>query len=402
MPRSLTLDRPRLPRHHALDLWMEAGHEVRLHTDGAAAFAELLADLAAAVRLVQIELYMLEPDEVGEAFADALERCGARGVEVRLVLDCFGSLALHRGHVLTDRLKAAGVQVEWQGMDWSRALPSLPGAILRWLRRRNLPGHLCSNHRKVFVIDGRVAWVSGRNVTRNYYALEPATATWADCGVRITGPGAFESAVLLDRNWHRSRSAALPFVRSNPRHDGALVALAFSRGSLRKGEASRRYDNAIGAAQSRVVLAQSYFLPDRTLMAALKRCAKTGVAVEVLISAPESSDMPSVALAIMYGAQRLLAAKVKVWMLAERTLHAKFGVIDGRWWSVGSTNLDPQSRRFLEANVVGLGAAEASALADYFAQLKAHAEPLTPGVWERQPWWRRWLGQLLWRVRYFL
>ena len=388
MPRTRTLDRPRLPRHHALDTGMQPGHDVRMLSDAHQAWQALIADLDAAQHAISTELYLLADDEVGQAFADALERARRRGVVVRLVLDGLGSFSL--SVAMLDRLRAAGVEVKvFAGL------------------RPNQPWHhfVRRNHRKVFVIDDHIAHVGGRNVSVDYYALTPDGATWADLTVRVEGPLVAEISRALRADWtqRRQRSTVLRSRLGRPISQGAVATAALNHGHIRGAEASRRYLQAVRAARQSFLLAQSYFLPETAMRRAIRQAALRGVEVRVLVPDLSVMDVAIVSLASMHVLGRLLGSGVKVYLAQHRMMHAKFGVVDGLWWTAGSDNLDPISRqRNLEANVVGLGAAQAQQLTDYFEFLCTDAVELTLATWRNRPWWQKVVGAVAWAFRAFL
>lgn len=361
---------------------MWPGHRVRFLTDGHKAWQVLLHDLDAARATIDVQLYMLVADAVGEAFVEALVRASSRGVAVRLMIDGVGSMEI-LGHPLLDRLEAAGVQVHVFGP----IRLSVPWR--RWMRR---------NHRKVAVLDDAVAHVSGMNVSKHYYALERKDATWADAGVRLQGPVVAEVAAQLQQDWPGRRLR--PLKRHEPFEDGSLVAVAFNRGLARNADANRRYLQAVRSARKSISIAQAYFLPERGLMRALVRAAKRGVEVRVLIPALSSSDVLVVSLATDFAVGRLLAAGVRVATVEARMLHAKLAIVDGHWWTVGSANLDPLSRqRNLEANAVGLGQAESRVLVRWFEEMWREARETTHDAWQHRPLWQKAMGALLWLFR---
>lgn len=375
-------------RRHALHVGMRAGHRIGLLTDPYQAWTRLQADLRAARTTIAIELYMLMPDEVGNAFADELALACGRGVSVRLMLDSLGSMDLTDELLL--RMNEAGVETQFYGPlhlsePWSR-----------WARR---------NHRKVFMIDDRVVHVTGMNVSADYFALKPGTPSWADVGVRVEGPLVLDVAAELARHWRQGRRKSRADRRSEtlrlqsakePQHTRTLATVAFNHGRIRQANVSRRYLQAVRAARESILLAQSYFLPERALERALVKAAKAGRDVRIVLPALSTSDVKIVALASTHALGRLLRAGVRVYFSEHRMIHAKFGVVDGKWWTVGSANLDPLShQRNLEANVVGIGEQQARVLRRYFDELCLDARLLTAEAWRKRPLWQRFLGWLV-------
>ena len=164
-----------------------------------------------------------------------------------------------------------------------------------------------------------------------------------------------------------------------------------------------RYCQAAASARSSIWLANAYFLPQRKLARALLQAAKTGVDVRVLIPGPEVGDVPVVAWASLYGVHTLLRQGVRVFLMKRNMLHAKMALVDGRWWTLGSANLDPISQqRNLEANLVAVGGSQARQLQQWFERQCAEAEELTHTSWTQLPRWLRSVGWLAWRFRFVL
>lgn len=338
--------------------------------DPHAAWLALAADLAAATVSIHLQLYMLRDDAAGHRFLDLLAAAARRGVDVQLKLDAVGSWGLSAS--VLQPARAAGVHI----------------APVRGLRRWRL--WLRRNHRKLIVIDGRLAWVGGRNVTRDDIALAPEDATWLDLSARVEGPFVRQAEQLL---LFRPRRVT-PSAGAQP---GLWAGLVTNRAVY------TRYCQAVQAARRSVWLANAYFLPQRTLARALRKAAKAGLDVRVLMPGPQVGDVPLVAWASLFGVHVLLRHGVRVFLRDDRMLHAKMAVVDGRWWTLGSANLDPISQqRNLEANIVAVGGPQAHQLAAWFERHCCDATELTLAAWHRLPWHQRLLGWLFWQLRFLL
>lgn len=365
----------------ALHMGMLRGHSVQIHGDGFLAWQQLVADFDGAQHSIEIELYMLGNDAIGDAFLGALERARSRNVAVHLLLDGVGSLNFP-AHFAA-RLRQSGVH-------WKIFRPirrNVPWR--RWLKR---------NHRKVFIIDGEIAWVSGFNVAAHYYATNETAALWADIGTRVTGPLVAD----LRRQLHHGGRKREVGQKDPPSEiqGGALAMACLNRGALRTALVHRRYLEAIEAAKTTILLGHSYFLPQRRLQNALVAASKRGVQVEILIPDIPVGDVAAVAYASFHGVQPLLRHGIRVFAVTTRMLHAKCAVVDGLWWTIGSTNLDPLSRqRNLEANIVGLGEEQALQVTKWIEQRKEEARELTHADWKNRPLWQRFFAWLAWHAR---
>jgi cardiolipin synthase len=405
--------------HGDLQRGLRPGHRVRLLLDSHEAWRVLRQQLDGAHQTIDMQLYMLCADAAGEAFVAALERARGRGVAVRLVLDGLGSSDL--GAPLLQRLVAAGVQLRVFG-PIHLAVP-----WRRWMRR---------NHRKVFVFDGKSAIVTGRNIGKEYMALHATDPTWRDAGLWLQGPAVRLLADTLRRDWTgpylrqgrrrlvwsrlsawlagqlvraelQSHALHLPALPAPPavQTDGQGVRLgaALNLGKPSQAYANLRYLQAVRAARRDITLAQAYFLPDRLLVQALQAAVRRGVRVRLVLPDLATSDVRSMALASLHGLGALLDAGIEVHFTRGPMLHAKIGVVDGVWWTVGSANLDPLSRRSnLEANIVGYGRSEATTLLAAMESWMAGSRRLEAEDHAHRPLWQRWLGHWLWRLRTIL
>src|SRR5260370_18718499 len=259
-------------------------------------------------------MYLFRLDATGRRFVAALSAAAARGVTVRVSLDGWGSSQDARE--IKAELVAAGCAVSiqaWRG--WF---------LLRALAR---------NHRKLLLVDERVAFVGGINVG-DEESGDGGAVGWADLAAETRGG----TCTRLARELRRERIQKLP---------GAIrIHLANRGGGWRL---RRRYLEAFRGARTSIQLAQGYFLPNRQMLRALVDAARRGVEVSVLL--PAHSDVPFARLAMRYVYAPLLAGGVRIWEWNRSVLHAKAAVIDGRKLLVGSFNLEPLSLITMEALV---------------------------------------------------
>lgn len=376
-----------------LDSNLHPGHTLHWLLDAHTAWRAHVDAIDGAKHHILGQLYMLQPDAAGDALVDALARASRRGVVVQLVLDALGSHDTSPTQLaaLTD----AGVALRLFGQ------PRIGQNPNRWRRR---------NHRKVWVVDGELALVGGRNVGAEYFALQPGDPTWHDAGVAVRGPLVHQLAEVLHADWRRlGRRSAVGPERAHhrqthhwlpPPHAATDLQLgvALNRGAIRSAFANRAYVQAVRAATTSIALAHAYFLPGRQLHGALMAACKRGVAVRVLLPGLATNDIAAVGWATLHGLGRLLGKGAQVRMVTDTMLHAKLGMVDGQWWTVGSCNLDALSRRRnLEANVVGVGQAEP--LYDYFETLWQRGQPWTTADNAVRSLGLRILGWMAWQMR---
>ncbi|MBL9008798.1 MAG: phosphatidylserine/phosphatidylglycerophosphate/cardiolipin synthase family protein [Myxococcales bacterium] len=323
---------------HGLATTQVDGHDITLLRDGETVFPAMLADIAQAKREVSLEMYWTGNDAVGRVFRGALTAAARRGCLVRVVCDAFGSLELPAG--FWDELLAAGGQVS---PFHSSAEPA--GAPL-W---RSL---VSRDHRKVLCVDRRIVYVGGLNLAAPWLPHSQGGAAWRDTALRLYGSEAAAAAAgLFDQTWKYLRElpaihGARPIATVGPR----LVLLA-NHPQHRSGRVIRRmYLWAIRRAQHSIDITAAYFAPRLLFVQALLRAHRSGVRVRILL--PLHSDVFLANVVAAPAIRYLLKHGISVYAYQNGFLHAKTAVVDSRWVTVGSHNLDALSWAFnLECNV---------------------------------------------------
>ena len=314
-----------------------AGNRLALLQNGLEFFPRLRADIDAARHSIYLETYIFAADKTGRMIADALQRAAARGVAVRVLLDGFGSADLPQHWV--DELRMAGVEVQW----FRRAIS--PFTLRRSRKRR-----LFRMHRKLAVMDGEVAFAGGINIVDDIPGNEGFTMPRLDYAVRVQGPVAGEVHAAARRLWglvawanfrRRDREARRFVADRAARATAPEVALLLRDNLHHRRDIERAYLKAIVGAQHEIVIASAYFLPGRAFRRALKQAARRGVRVVLLLQGKVEYRLQHYATHALY--DQLLAAGVEIHEYQASYLHAKVAVVDGRWATVGSSNIDPFS-----------------------------------------------------------
>ena len=370
-----------LERHLALeqainDSPISAGNRVRLLENGPATYRAMLAAITGARSSINMESYIFEDGEVGQRFADALLAKQASGVQVNLVYDSVGTLGTKDGFF--ESLAAAGINV----VEFNPVNPL--EAKAGWeLNERD--------HRKLLVVDGRVAFLGGINISNVYsggsFSRRPTSQPgpapagakgWRDTDLQVEGPVVAEFQKLFIETWDKQKGAPLAqplyFPTLEPQGNDVVHAI----GSSPDDPYSLIYATLISAidnAQTEVWLTNAYFVPDPQLRAALKAAVARGVDVKLVL--PGSTDSALVFHAGRSYYDELLEAGIKIHERRGVLLHAKTAVIDGVWSTVGSTNLDWRS--FLhnhELNAVVHGAESGDQMRAAFQADLAQSEPI--------------------------
>ncbi len=360
-------------------------NRLTLLENGPQYFPALLAALDAAEAEVRLESYLYEADAVGLAVAEALLRAAARGVRVYVLLDGFGASGFSAG--LAARLSAAGVQ-------WLYYRPERGLLRLRRHRLRRL-------HRKLVVVDGRVAFIGGINIIADDNAPGHPSHRY-DYAVQVEGPLVHEVHAAMRRlwwlvEWSRSRRrTSMGPTFPVPDAAGTQAAELLLRDNWRhRHRIEDAYFKAIRDAKHEIVIANAYFLPGWRFRHALTEAAQRGVRVVLLLQGRIEYRIQHYATLALY--RFFLERGVEIYEYRSSFLHAKVAVVDRSWATVGSSNIDPFSLVLArEANIAVHDRALASDLhGRIFASLHSGASQVHRLPWRLLPWHRRalaWLG----------
>lgn len=323
----------------------QSGNQITLLECGAQFFPALKSAIAGAACEIQIETYIFAADQTGQEITQALADAARRGVVVRVLVDGFGARDFSQG--LGRIISEAGGQVETYR-------PEIARLKLRRHRLRRL-------HRKIAVIDGRIAFVGGINIIDDIDSdAAPDFGPRFDYATRITGPLVATIHAGSQHLWRlvgwaklqrRPARQGLPPCSSTAA-SGTMQAAFVIRDNLRHRRAIEdAYLEAICAARREVLIASAYFLPGVRFRRVLRAAAARGVTVTILLQGKVEYALLHYATQALY--RQLLADGIRIFEYQAGFLHAKVAVIDDNWATVGSSNIDPFSLLLArEANVV--------------------------------------------------
>ncbi len=377
-----------------------AGHELIIFVESAPLIAAIIQDIQSATTRVWVECYIFLNDSAGSAVAEALKERAAAGVDVRVLYDAIGSQTTP-GAFFRD-LARAGVQVH--------AFHSIGEALRRFAVFRTLNRR---DHRKLIVIDDRVAYFGGMNLVDQSHAAIveqaeslPSSAGWRDVHVRLTGPQQGEVAESFARSWRRAHGEK---IKRRPR--------AYRRGLLAGGEesiqffdsgpglkhtrAARVFTHVLQAAQRSLTLSMAYFLPVGKVLKELLRAHRRGVFIRVVV--PGVSDVPVVQYATRYLYRKLLRRRFHIYERQGNMLHSKVVIVDDQWSVLGSCNFDARS---LWINLEFFAVIHSRNLARVLNEIVRyeirHSRRITHSECARQSWRQRLLDRLAWSMRWWL
>lgn len=361
-----------------------AGNRVTLLFDGPATMKEMMAAVQAAKATINLETYIFDQDPVGIQFADLLIEQQKRGVTVNVLYDGVGTLGTPQAFF--DRMKEAGITL----IAFNPVNPA------------RKPGNWALNnrdHRKLMVVDGKVAFTGGINISSTYAnssffrsRQRPASTDskkvgWRDTHIKIEGPAVAALQWSFVNNWVRQEGGELRerdyFPPLAPVGDKIVRVLATD--PERGFEIYKSLVLAIQEAKKTVHITSAYFVPDKQIVEALGAAAKRGVDVKLVL--PGVTDHGLVFHAGRAFYDELLENGVKIYQLQIAVLHAKTAVIDGTWSTIGSANIDRRS--FIhnyELNVVVLDAPFGRDMESAFTEDLRDSKQVTREEWQRRPW----------------
>ena len=350
------------------------GNKLQLLTNGSAYFPALRQEIDAARDEIYLETYIFDDDETGISIATALARAAWRGVSVHVLVDGFGSKEMFKQ--TRALLLDAGVQVLIFG-------PKTSPLTLRRNRLRRL-------HRKLVVVDARVAFVGGINIIDDMHTPRHTPPRY-DYAVRIEGPLIASVLEQSERLWRRVAWASLRHGQQrhrivNAAPVGQQRAALVVRDNLRhRSDIEDAYLDAIEQAREEIIIANAYFFPGARFRHALRRAAERKVRVMLLLQGRIEYALLHYASRALYGP--LLDAGVEIYEYHKSFLHCKVAVIDRRWATVGSSNIDPFSLMLArEANVVVYDAQFSQELhQSLLDHMKDGAKVVAKKVWSRKP-----------------
>lgn len=361
--------------------------EERIYTDATEYFEGIMRAINLAEYSVDLEVYIFDNDSLGQKIVQTLETAAQRGVKVRLLTDGVG--ACPEFNTIADRLIAAGAEVKiyhplpWHIENWRLALTKSKGLekffkLLTFINKRD--------HRKLLIIDKRIAWLGSFNLTQKHLPAEHQGEHWRDTAVEIRGMDLEAVQIGFDACWFKrtGRQSRLHLPRTP-------FIFNFTR-SLRARQRQRLLKR-MERATDKIWITNAYFVPDKQLLNALIYASYRGVDVRILL--PAISDLFFIPWASSYFYRQLLNAGVRIFEYQNRVLHAKTIIIDD-WALIGSSNLNRRSLNHdLELDYsLQLPASREYLSRDFLDDLK-NAKELDSLTFEQNRIWQRLLGGLL-------
>ncbi|PKN11427.1 MAG: cardiolipin synthase B [Deltaproteobacteria bacterium HGW-Deltaproteobacteria-4] len=370
----------------SIDASFSSGNRVVLLRSGSDFFRDLFASVEAATTSISLEFYIVRADRTGRLLAASLKRAVQRGVMVEFLYDYIGSF---------DTPASFFAVLEQDGIRCAAFNPPPFRNGLSWFDKRD--------HRKIAIIDCRLAYACGLNIGDEYAGDDPLRS-WRDMGLRLEGPAAKELHQLFAENW-LSTSEILPISCScslvPPAGGDAAVAIVSGGPHHNRSRIRDAFMLGMASAGSSIRIETPYFVPGPRFLRAMFRAARRGVVVEIIL--PARSDVPLLRLVnrSYYGV--LLKGGVKVYERQGAILHAKVMLIDSSWAVIGSANLDQRSfHRNYEVSVIVASQDFGRQVEELIVTELAASQPIELSKHERRSWLIRGLEWLLLPLNWFL
>src|SRR5215471_8355577 len=344
-----------------------SGNSAILLKNGDQIFPAMTRDIREAKHTVNLETYIFQPDEAGRQFADAMMAAARNGVEIRLLVDAWGS----KLGELEQPLKDGGVQVR----------------IYRPLRLFSIYKVGKRTHRKILIVDGRVAYTGGLGIEKEWLGDARNSHEWRDTQVRVEGPVAAQMQSVFSEDWTYTTGEILTgdkfypqILASGPMSAQAIKASRGDASSLAK----MSYFVAIKSAKTSIHIANAYFLPDKQVRNALVAAVKRGVDVQIMVPG-RHIDLPMVRFASWNHYGEMLKGGVKIYEYRHTMMHNKTMVIDGAYSTIGSINFDARSmNRNAEESIAIYDRAFAEKMEEMFEKDKENCKEITYDVWSHR------------------
>jgi cardiolipin synthase len=364
------------------------GNAVELLSDYADSIGAMTREINKARHFVHVQFYITAWDETTGPFFDALVAAGRRGVVTRLLFDHLGSRGIPGYKAMLERLACSGI-------DWRPMLPIHP--LKGEFRRPDL-----RNHRKILVVDGRVAFVGSQNLVERGYNKpknHAAGRQWVELMSRVEGPvvaaldGVFASDWYSESNQSLVEELVVP-DKVPPGGDLTCQVIPSGPGFVTENNL-RAFTTLIYSAQRRISLTSPYFVPDESLLYAVTTASQRGVAVELFVSEQGDQFMVYHAQCSYYRA--LLESGVRIFLYpAPYVLHSKHFSIDDEVVVLGSSNMDMRSFALnYEVSMMILGRDIARRIQSVEDQCRARSRELTLDEWNARPYLSRWVDNVM-------
>lgn len=350
-------------------VYQERRSNLSFFINGTQLFTDYFTEIRKATHHIHILFYIVKTDEISQQFFQLLKQKAEEGVRVRLLVDWVGSFGLPKK--LIRSLKESGVEFAYAHK------PHFPFFFYRLNRR---------NHRKITVIDGKIGYIGGFNIGKEYVGQDPNFGEWRDYHLKIAGEGVYDLQMQFCRDWEEATKMSIaedqyfpPLQKGTVSHQ--LVA-------MNGHSVEQQFIHFIRQANKEIIIGSPYFIPGRAVMNALLEALSRGVKVTILV--PLKADHPFVKEAAYPYFYHLLKSGAHIYRFYQGFYHAKTMVIDEKCCDIGTANFDKRSM-FLnsEINCYIYDRAFVQRVKEAIQHDLARSERLTLDFWQKRTLWQR-------------
>lgn len=328
-------------------------NQVTILINGEQTFNEMFTAIESAKHHIHIEFYIIEEGKVGNRLKDLLINKARNGVEVRVLFDDVGSWGLSNSYI--KQLKDAGVEV----------YAFLPVRFPRFAQRLNY-----RNHRKIVVVDGKIGFIGGLNIADRYQYGKAELGIWRDTHLKIIGDAVSSLQLVFVNDWHFASDKWLSDNQYFPKmkiKERCMVQITTSGPDSDWNSIMQAYFYLISTAKKYIYISTPYFIPNESILTAIKTASLAGVDVRIIL--PSKSDSKLTYYGSLSYIPELLEAKVSVYSYVKGFTHSKVLVVDDIVSSVGTANIDLRSfDQNFEANALIYDSSIAKQLKEIFIE----------------------------------
>lgn len=379
---------------------MENINEEQVFFVGNDYFSMLVSDIDRAQKTIELETYIFEFDQLGRKIITALTHAAKRGVVVRVLVDGAGTPQWGDSYAVKG-LEHAGAETRvfhpfpWRLWQWSRSrvqAPSLVKAIYLLLKINS------RNHRKVCVIDKKIAYIGSFNISQQHLGKDQNGDGWRDTGIRLEHIDLKDLSQAFDAVW-----AHLPIqerIRHFFRHIRTNPIIRLNNTWHRRRILYKNLLQRIRSCKKRIWITNAYFVPDNLLLRRLKEAARSGIDVRILL--PQESDVAFMPWASQTFYAKLLKSGIRIFEYKPSVLHAKTLIIDD-WMTIGSSNLNHRSLRHdLEVDINVRLPESKKMLEQQFLLDLQNSREIRLEVWQKRTWYQNVIGKILLYLKYLI
>jgi len=345
-------------------------NQVRILSDGKETFQSIFEALAKAQRFIHMEYYIFEEGKLAEELIRLLGKKVRQGVKVRIIYDGVGSWELSDKYL--EKIKSLGIHIQ----------PFMPvrfGYIANKINYRN--------HRKIIVVDNKIGFIGGINVSDNYLFGDPILGNWRDTHLRLEGSAVSSLNHIFNSDWQfvsEEKINSETNVDWSSRDANLAVQIITSGPDCDYPNIKQAYFSLISSAQNYVYITTPYFIPGKPILFALKTAAMSGVKVKLLL--PKESDSKILKWSIRSYLEELLDSDVQIYFYEKGFVHSKIIIVDDSVSSIGTANVDERSfDNNFEVNAMIYDKDVALELKEQFYKDLEHSQQLEINTFKKRP-----------------